>query len=122
VTEEQFNSVFSNQSAAAGAPSMGSGGAPSGTSASTQDADTLSTTTPVESEPITSEPANDNQPTSVAADGHEDNYAQEEEDCAYSQPENNNGPISQEAAPAPDTADVVNDNAPVEPFPATGTE
>ena len=109
VTEEQFNSVFSNQSAAADAPSSGAAsGASSGSSAAGEpSADAATTTTSSDSAPITSEAANDNRP-----------IADDEPEAQEPSPEPTSEVIA-EPVPIPEPA---NDNPPPTELSATGTD
>jgi hypothetical protein len=112
VTEEQFNSVFSNPSAAAGAPSVGTSEAPDGPSASggSPDTDTATSTTP---SALELSAANDNYP--VVAD-----YA-----ASVTEPEadvSDQEPAAPEAQPTGPVLEPANDNQPAVDFPATDTE
>jgi hypothetical protein len=108
VTEEQFNSVFSNQSAAAGTPNMGDG-APDGPSALDEpNADAATTTTSSDSAPITSEAANDNQPIVDA---------ENEQDVQEAIPEQEPEPAEPAAVLEPANDDGISEN-----LPATSSE
>ena len=127
VTEEQFNSVFSNQPAAVGAPSVGNTNeAPNNRPASggSPDTDTATSTTPAEAT-STPEAANDNpqpQGAEQSSDGNEpaddapSATEPEVEDATDQQPAWSEQPIE------PPELEPANDNSPVEPLSATRTE
>ena len=116
VTEEQFNSVFNTQSAAAGAPGpVSSAEAPGGQSASPQaDADTGSTY-----------PSTDSSATGTDPDGVVDEPPVPDDPAPEEAPDDVAGQdqTAQPPEPEPEQAvEAANDNAPVIELPATGTE
>lgn len=137
VTRDQFMSVFGSsapsQSAAAGAPALGSGGGAPASSSAPQggsDADTATTTTPSVVDPAaTPEVSGTGAPESGAAQGSTiatDHAANTPTPTEAPTPElggaNAQPAAIQPAANNNEPLDAANDNTPVVPLPATGTQ